>query len=114
MLRKVAYGYFIILGILVAVSYSELVRMPTPFNLIWWLALGCAALLAIPIAIYSLWCRDRVLLLLSGISVAYGGLVLPPLLGHVRPVLPLVVLKILDWAFVTLCIGVPCRWFSKR
>ena len=82
--------------------------------MLWFLALGFALLLAIPVMIYSLWSRDRVLWLLVSISVAYGCLVLPPLLGQVPPILPILVLKVLDWVFVALCIGVSLHWFYKR
>jgi predicted membrane channel-forming protein YqfA (hemolysin III family) len=102
------------LGLLVAASYSELVQMPTPFNMLWLIALGLALLLAIPVAIYSLWSRDRVLWLLVFISAAYCGVVLPPLLGKGSPVLPIAILKVLDWVFVALCISVSFYGFAKR
>jgi predicted membrane channel-forming protein YqfA (hemolysin III family) len=113
MLRNLAYSYFLILGFLVAVSYSELVQMPTPLNLLWWLSLGLAAILAVPIAIISLWSRDHSLWLLTIVSIIYGGLALPSLLYHIH-LLPLPELKILDWSFVVLCIGVSCNWFIKK
>jgi len=99
------------LGLLVAASYSELVQMPTPFNMLWLLALILALVLAIPVVIYSLWSRDRVLWLLTSLSIAYAWLVLPPILGQAPPFLPIRVLKVLDWGFVALCIGVSLHWF---
>ena len=114
MLRKLVYGYFILLGLLAAAIHSQFVQMPTLFNVLWWLALLFALLLAIPMIIYSLYSRDKVLWLLVSISVIYGGLVLPPLMGFYPPILPRSAFKLLDWMYIALAIGIPSVFFYKR
>jgi hypothetical protein len=114
MWRDLVYSYFMVLGLLVATLYTELVQMPTIFNGIWWLALAACLLLAVPVAIYSFFCGDRVLRLLVFVSVLYGGVVLPILLGEQRPILPISVLKVLDWLFVLVWFGVSLHWFACR